>query len=326
MIVIERDYTAKSSKISAVSVVLPCYNRLDYLRDAVESVLTQTFEDWDLIVADDGSDAKTLSYLAELESLPKVTVLRLQHCGNPSEVRNAALRSARGTYVAFLDSDDVWLPSKLEIQIALQRSYPSRRWSYVDMERIHEDGTLMVGEPYRPIPEGAIFGDLLALRANVSMCSIMVERIFLEQVGWFDETQRFFEDFDLFLRLSLHSDVSVVRQPLVRIRNHEKHYSADRIGMLEGRAQLLRKMRPFAAKLGLAALAHREQNRNSSDLARVYAVAGRRGDALRLLWRSRDVWQEGCWWRACAAAVKSLMPNCVRTVYRWFRYGSPAAT
>src|SRR5258708_5276744 len=118
-----------------VSIVLPSYNRLRYLRDAVDSVRAQTFRDWELIIADDGSGAETATYLAGLARVPQVTILRLAHSGNPSVVRNTAIRAAHGAFVAFLDSDDVWLPSKLELQIALHRSRPARRWSYTAMDR-----------------------------------------------------------------------------------------------------------------------------------------------------------------------------------------------
>jgi len=307
-----------------VSIVLPSYNRVQYLRHAVDSVLAQTFQDWELLVADDGSGAETASYLTELDTLPQIKVLRLAHSGNPSVVRNAALRAARGAYVAFLDSDDLWLPTKLEMQIAMHRSCAARRWSYVAMERIHEDGSLMQGEPQRPTPAGAIFEQLLTLVADVSLSSVVAERALLQQVGCFDEGQQFFEDIDLFLRLSLHSDVSVVTQPLVRMRSHAQHYSADRMGMHEGRARLLDKMQPFAEQLGMGAILRRQQDRNNADVARLHAVAGRRREALRWLWRARaGAWHEGRWWRTCAATVKSLAPAWVRAAYRRSRYGLP---
>jgi glycosyltransferase involved in cell wall biosynthesis len=305
-----------------VSIVLPSYNRERYLRQAVDSVFAQTFLDWELILADDGSGAATARYLEDLDRVAQVNVLRLAHSGNPSVARNAALRMARGAYVAFLDSDDVWLPTKLEMQLALHQSRPERRWSYVAMERIYEDATLMQGEPKRPTPAGAIFEQLLVLRADVSMSSVMAERALLEQVGGFDEAQPFFEDFDLFLRLSLHSDVSVVEQPLVRMRSHSEHYSADRIGMHEGRARLLAKMKPFADRSGLGKVARREQNSNSTDLARAYATSGRLREALQLLWRTRGAaWRDARWWRAHGSVVKSLGRACVRTVHHRLRDG-----
>src|SRR5258708_34074473 len=111
----------------AISIILPTFNRLKYLRLAVDSVFAQTFADWELLIADDGSDEETRAYLRGLENLPRVKVIWLSHSGNPSAVRNAALREARGDYIAFLDSDDMWMPAKLEPQIyVLTASH--RRW------------------------------------------------------------------------------------------------------------------------------------------------------------------------------------------------------
>jgi|HubBroStandDraft_5_1064220.scaffolds.fasta_scaffold43478_2 glycosyltransferase involved in cell wall biosynthesis len=307
---------------ATVSVVLPCYNRVQYLRQAVDSVRAQTFKDWDLIVADDGSEAQTLAYLAQLDGLPGVTVLLLQHAGSPSAVRNAALRSATGRYVAFLDSDDVWLPEKLQQQLALHRSCPARRWSYVTMERIHEDGSLMQGEPLRPTPAGEIFEPLLRLAADVSMSGVLAERSLVEEIGGFDEGLPYFEDFDLFLRLSLRSEASVVAEPLVRMRSHDYHYSSNRVGMLEGRAALLHKLRPEAERRGSGALLRAEEQANYADLARAYAGAARRGDALRCLWRARQEALRGRrWWRAGAALARSLLPAWARTTARRLRAG-----
>ena len=176
---------ASSGIARQVSIVVPTYNRTAYLRDAVDSVLAQTYQDWELILADDGSGVEMTSYLAGLSQTPRVKVLRLPHSGNPSVVRNAGIRAASGVFVAFLDSDDVWLPTKLERQITLHQSHPERRWSYVAMERIHADGTLMQGQPLFPTPDGAIFEQLLTLKADVSMSSVMAERALLEGIGCF---------------------------------------------------------------------------------------------------------------------------------------------
>jgi glycosyltransferase involved in cell wall biosynthesis len=308
-----------------VSIVIPSYDRLEYLRQAVDSVFTQTFRDWELIVADDGSGADAVAYLAELEKAPQVAVLRSVHTGNPSLVRNLALRQARGRFVAFLDSDDVWLPRKLELQVDLHRTCPERRWSYVAIQRINGDGSVMRGEALRPMPGGAIFKQLLALTASVSMSSVMAERTLLVEIGGFDEAQQYFEEFDLFLRLSLRSEVSVrTEPPVVGLRSHDRHYSANRIGVYESRAQLLDKMRPFAEQLGLGNVVQQERRRNSADLARVSAIGGRRGVALRLLWQSRaGAWHGGKWWGASAETAKSLLPSWTRAVFRRIRGRGP---
>jgi glycosyltransferase involved in cell wall biosynthesis len=304
-----------------VSIILPSYNRLEYLRQAIESVFAQSFRDWELIVADDGSGPATAAYLAEVEQQPQVRVLRAVHTGKPSVVRNLALRAARGSLVAFLDSDDVWLPAKLELHVGLHRTWPVRRWSYVAINRINADGSLMHGQPQRPMPDGAIFAQLLELTANVSMSSVMAERALLQEIGGFDESQRFFEEFDLFMRLSLCSEVSVLTAPaVVSIRDHNQHYSANRIGSYQGRAQLLEKMRPFAIQRGLGALLQMEVSRNSADLARAWAIGGQRGVALRLLWESRTgAWHGRKWWLAGAVTAKSFLPGWARAAYRKVR-------
>ena len=101
----------------AVSVIMPTFNRLEFLKPAVLSVLGQTFEDWELIIADDGSSEATREYLQTLKNHPRVQVILMPHTGKPSVVSNEALRHTRGEYVAFLDSDDLWLPTKLETQL-----------------------------------------------------------------------------------------------------------------------------------------------------------------------------------------------------------------
>src|SRR5689334_20872261 len=115
----------RSSPTPLVSVVLPTFNRLRFLEPAIESVYAQTFTDWELIVADDGSDPDTRRYLQTVANHPRVRVLWLSHTGWPATVRNAALLQAVGEYVAFFDSDDLWMAQKLERQIEALRARPN---------------------------------------------------------------------------------------------------------------------------------------------------------------------------------------------------------
>src|SRR3954468_14130226 len=116
-----------------VSIVLPAFDRAGYLRSAIESVLAQSLTSWEMIVADDGSGPETAEYLRGLGD-PRIRVLWLTHSGNPSIARNAALRDARGTYVAFLDSDDLWEPDKLEAQTAALRARGECHWSFTNVD------------------------------------------------------------------------------------------------------------------------------------------------------------------------------------------------
>ena len=103
-----------------VSVIIPTFNRLGFLKEAVESVEKQSYRDFELIIVDDGSTDSTGGYL---ESLP-VKYIRLEHSGFPGRVRNAGAKAAKGKYLAFLDSDDLWEPEKLARQIEYLAANP----------------------------------------------------------------------------------------------------------------------------------------------------------------------------------------------------------
>ncbi|HWG66238.1 MAG TPA: glycosyltransferase family 2 protein, partial [Rhodanobacteraceae bacterium] len=122
-----------------VSIVLSTYNRLPLLRRSVDSVIAQTFRDWELIVVDDGSTDDTREYLEAIED-PRVRPIWLEH-GGVTWARNAGLRLARGKWVAFHDSDDLWLPEKLEWQLQRVTAHPACRWSYTGYSFIDTNGT-----------------------------------------------------------------------------------------------------------------------------------------------------------------------------------------
>ena len=211
-----------------VSAVMPSYNRLNFLRAAVASVLAQTFTDWELIIADDGSDDETRQYLEGLRTTPRIKLLLLKHCGNPGAVRNAAVRAARGEWLAFLDSDDLWHPDKLATQLALMRDNPRWRWSYDAIDRIDSGGSVIPrpgGQP-RSRPQGDILEEVIRWRAAVAMPTVVVQRALFDEAGGFDETQRMFEDFDLWMRLAATSPAGVLDTPLVSVRFHGEHYGA----------------------------------------------------------------------------------------------------
>jgi len=303
-----------------VSIILPTFNRLQFLRDTVDSVLAQTHQDWELVVADDGSGGETLAYLAVLEQSSRVRVLRLPHSGNPSAVRNAALREARGQYIAFLDSDDIWMPDKLSAQLAAHAACAGRRWSYTALKRIDAAGAPMRdGQGTGWVPhEGAIFEQLLSIEAAVATPSVLVERALLQEAGGFDEQQRYFEDYDLWMRLSLLSDVIVINTPLIKVRNHAQHYSADRVSVYQARFRLLDKIAGHAKTPRLRAVLRMERAKNAASLALVSAIAGRRVYALQMLWRSRQcAWNSSAWWpKAGSTFARVLAPSWLQEVVR----------
>lgn len=298
--------------VPEVSVILPTYNRLHYLRGSIASVFAQTFPDWELIIADDGSEEKTLAHLAGLAD-PRVRLIRLAHTGNPPAVRNAALRVARGRYVAFLDSDDLWRPHKLEMHLAWLRARSDRRWNYSALIRIDSEGEVMAGDSTRPwIPyEGDIFEPLLRLEAAVATPTVVAERALIEQAGLFDEQQLYFEEYDLWLRLNPLSEVGVIKEPLALVRSHHEHYSSDRIRVYEARNRLLDKIEAVATGPRLRAALRSERAKNVANLAHAYARRGQRWNALRTLLGGCGYLARAsrAWRQAAGAAGRALLPG-----------------
>ncbi len=306
----------------AVTVILPTYDRLAYLQAAVASVLAQTFKDWELLIADDGSGAETQTYLSSLEGIAGVRVLRLAHRGNPGAVRNRALRIARGHFIAFIDSDDLWFPTKLETQLGAHRHNSACRWSYTALIRVDAAGQVLPTESkrYRYVQSGAIFEQLLTLAIAVATPSVMAERSFIEELGGFDENQLYFEDYDLWLRMSVCSDVLGIAEPLVYVRNHANHYSADRVAVYEARFRLIGKMTATASTQRQHAILRDERAKTAMSLARVHAAYGRGPKTLGLLWQSRRRALRPEWWpQATDAAARALAPPWLLGIVRRYR-------
>jgi GT2 family glycosyltransferase len=252
-----------------VSVVIPTFNRTAYLSRAIDSVCEQSFHDWELIIADDGSSSETADYLRSL-SESRIRILWLQHSGNPARVRNVAIQSAQSRYLAFLDSDDLWRPEKLAKQIKALEGNPNARWSYTLENRID------AGErPWQPADAGErkarsgwIFPELLRLEIAISMPAIVVERELARAIGGFDERQRFGEWHDFGLRLAAGAEAILVPEVLCSIRAHDEHFSADRVAALTDWMQLYEKFGRLAPSQDLRDHCARMRARTALELAR----------------------------------------------------------
>ncbi len=312
--------TAPDAAAPAVSVVLPVFNRLEYLRPAVESVFAQTFTDWELIVADDGSDGETRDYLGALCCPPRVSVIWLSHCGNPAAVRNAALAAARGEYVAFLDSDDLWLPLKLERQVAALRAHRKRHWCYSGYLRIDAAGELQPRPGYerRVRHQGAILEPLLQHAVDIWTPAVVVQRSLLVQLGGFDEQLLLFEDYDLWLRLATRSEIELVDEPLIAVRTHDQHYSPGDRGasMLASRHRSLLTLARLLTDRQLHTRVGRMQARSTLDLAAARAESDRPA-AVRTVMRGWRCWRYGEWWTGLPRVLlKLLVPRALLDAYR----------
>lgn len=292
-----------------VSVILPTFNRLHFLKLSIASVYAQTFPDWELIIADDGSTDETPAYLRSIEGL-NVRIMWLAHSGNPSRVRNAAINAACGHYLAFLDSDDIWSPEKLERQVAAMRASPQSRWSYTACDHIDADGRqLLKRSPDGIRPEGWIFDQLLTLSIGIAMPTVLAERALVDEVGRFDEQQLFGEFHDFCLRLSLKSQVLTLREQLCSVRRHGEHYSADQIADAVGWIRLYEKMAALTSNANLRSHCFQMRGETYMRVARVQLGRGSYRGALTALrkalvysWKYPRFWRR-LFKRICGLAI-----------------------
>lgn len=202
--------------MASVSVVIPAYNPGTYLGLTIGSVLEQTFEDWEMVVIDDGSD-EDLGYVARLDE--RVRLVRQRNAGL-SAARNAAIRQSTGDYVAFIDADDLWLPKKLERQVgALSQS--TAMLCSTGFDRIDEVGAV-VGAGVEGSPRSYL--DLLTGN-RICVSSVMLRRAVLERVGYFDEEFAQVQDWDLWLRIARGFQLIHLGDVLTRYRHHNSNMS-----------------------------------------------------------------------------------------------------
>ena len=312
-----------SAEISAeISVIMPTWNRAQYLPAAIDSVLAQTLPIRELIIADDGSDATTRELLMQYATRPRVRVLWLTHCGNPGAVRNAAIREASGRYIAFADSDDAWYGEKLERQIAALLARPACRWSYTSATFMDEQDRPIPppGDPDQGYRAASLLEALASFETGIALPTVLVERALLLEAGLFDESLRNYEDCDLWLRLATLSEAAAIREPLVKVRLHDAHFSRrDPRAALTGREGFLARAIGQVRTPAVRAQLKRMRALDAARLANLAVAAGDAGEATDRLRRSVvDGWSMPLWWLIAARAQSRLWTLRARGVLtRW---------
>jgi glycosyltransferase involved in cell wall biosynthesis len=193
-----------------VSVIIPTYNRAGLVRQALASVKAQTYRDFEIVVVDDGGTDDTYEVLSADREL---RVLRLPSRRGVSAARNTGISAARGEWLAFLDSDDLWLPDKLARQILWLEGAPELRLCQTDETWVRRGVRVNKPAGHRKMA-GQIFLPSLS-RCMISPSAVMLHRRLLEAHGGFDATLPAAEDYDLWLRLTWRYEVGLVDEPLV---------------------------------------------------------------------------------------------------------------
>lgn len=223
---------------SLVSVIIPTYNRWPMLCDAIESVLTQSYKRFELIVVDDGSEDGTVERLARYGSALRAIS---QPRRGVAAARNLGARWSCGRYLAFLDSDDLWQPRKLEVQAAFMEAHPEVQISQTEEIWIR-DGVRVNPKKRHQKPSGDIFRASLDL-CLVSPSGVMMTRELFERVGGFDKAFTICEDYDLWLRVAVDTPVHLIPEPLVLKRGgHGDQLSRSTWGLDRFRVMALKKL------------------------------------------------------------------------------------
>jgi glycosyltransferase involved in cell wall biosynthesis len=226
-----------------VSVIIPAYNTADHIAAALESVFAQTFGDLEVILVNDGSPDTDRFEKAIQPYLSRITYLT-QENGGPSSARNLGIRQARGEWLAFLDSDDIWLPKYLEEQLKFLRTDAA-------LDMVYCDATLE-GDPrvagttfmqHYPSSGSVTFESILIEETQVLTSATIVRRRKVIAVGLFDEELRCAEDHDLWLRIS-HAGGKIAYQRPVLLRRTLRAGSQGSAteSLLTGEMQSLRKL------------------------------------------------------------------------------------
>ena len=223
------------SKNPEVSVILPTYNRGWILKEAIDSVLTQDFRDFELIVVDDGSTDNTPQILDSYHQ--DLMVVRQPNRG-VSAARNRGIAAAGGGLIAFLDSDDLWLPRKLSSQVVFFNSNPEAVINQTEEIWIR-NGVRVNPKTRHHKPSGMIFEQSLAL-CLVSPSAVMMKRSLFDAVGLFDEDLPACEDYDLWLRISWRYPVHLIETPLIIKRGGHADQLSKAPGLDKFRIQALK--------------------------------------------------------------------------------------
>jgi teichuronic acid biosynthesis glycosyltransferase TuaG len=205
-----------------VSVVMPAYNAEKYIFEAIQSVVNQTYQNWELIVVDDCSTDNTKAIIETFANQDKrIKPIYLdKNGGKPSIVKNVGLKKVSGEYIAFLDSDDVWMKEKLEIQIIAMQTKRAYGLCYTGGYWIDSLGQKI--KSFLPqYDSGQLFKKMLR-RYEINNQSVMITKQALENtLTQFNEVITIGEDYNLFMHILSKYDAIVIKQYLIKYRIHE---------------------------------------------------------------------------------------------------------
>jgi glycosyltransferase involved in cell wall biosynthesis len=230
--------------MAKVDVIIPTYNRSEFLQSAISSVLNQTFEELALIVVDDASKDNTQFVV---NSFKDKRIEYIQHPVNRGEAvaRNTGVSTARAEFVAFLDDDDEWLPEKLRFAFDLLKNSPAKVGGVYTGYFMVEQLTGLTRSCKRPERRGDIYLDMA--RGNVigTPSAVLLRRECFEKVGVFDQSIPWMLDYDMWIRIAKEFHFECIKEPLIKYHVHKNQISNNASIRAKGLEAILSKHRDF---------------------------------------------------------------------------------
>lgn len=224
-------YTINMNNRELVSVIIPVYNREQMVHKSIESVLKQTYKNIEIIIADDGSTDNTLNSLNRYSQNPEIRILKLKHSGFPGLVRNRAAEIANGKWLAFLDSDDIWMEDKIEKQLNYLESHKEYKFIHT-LEKWDRQGSIVSQAHRKHTKQGDLFKIALG-KCEIGPSTVLIDRdLFIGNSG-FREDLEICEDYELWLRLTSLVPIAYVDEALIVKHAGHRDQLSTKYGFIE---------------------------------------------------------------------------------------------
>ena len=267
----------------AVSANLCCYNSEKYLEDTLKSICAQTYNDWELVIVNDGSTDSTEQIVQKYMAEGWPIIYHAQANAGLGRSRNKAIELSHGEFIALIDHDDLWHPEKLEMQMALFAGRPQLGLAFTNVIQLYPKGDVRTYSHHNRLYRGDVVVQLVLSNFVVSS-AVVVRRTVLDEVGWLNPDFTHAVDYDLMIRIAEKYEFDYTDQPLVTFRYHLRNTSWDGTRMqaetiaLMGQAlkrtpRLALQLGPNATRLKRAGL--------SCTMGHAYLLQGRLREALQ---------------------------------------------
>ena len=215
-----------SKKKPLVSVIVTTFNRCEMLAETIQSILDQTFLDFELIVVDNMSEDGTQKYICSIQD-HRIRYYRNSNFGVIATNRNFGIRKARGIYIAFCDDDDLWIQNKLDIQMSLLELEDSAAMCYTQAESFIDGVVVKKAMNRRVICMPQFIG---LLQGNfIPNSSVLIKKSVFDELGLLNESAELREDYEMWLRVSKNYKIVSTQQSLVRYRLHRSNIAGSKI-------------------------------------------------------------------------------------------------